>query len=119
MKCLRRTTYYQTALRSLSGFVCKRASGRRKPSVARSHGPDDRLAMPRSGKCNGHSRASRAARRPRGRVLGVDIDSVQLGGARAFVADKKLAIVEIVEADAYASPFPDGSFDLTHVRFPF
>jgi len=49
----------------------------------------------------------------------VDIDSVQLGGARAFVADKKLAIVEIVEADAYASPFPDGSFDLTHVRFPF
>jgi len=24
---------------------------------------------------------------PRGRVLGVDIDSVQLGGARAFVAD--------------------------------
>jgi len=27
--------------------------------------------------------------------------------------------VEIVEADAYASPFPDGSFDLTHVRFLF
>src|SRR5215831_19734629 len=101
MKCLRRTTYYQTALRSLSGFVCKRASGRRKPSVARSHGPDDRLAMPRSGKWgNGHSRASRAARRPRGRVLGVDIDSVQLGGARAFVAENALANVEILEADA-------------------
>ena len=27
--------------------------------------------------------------------------------------------MEIVEADAYASPFPDGSFDLTHVRFLF
>ena len=39
--------------------------------------------------------------------------------ARAFVAETRLANVEILEADAYASPLPAGSFDLTHVRFLF
>jgi len=56
---------------------------------------------------------------PSGQVIGVDIDPVQLRGARAFVADNKLANVEILEADAYASPLPDESFDLAHVRFLF
>jgi SAM-dependent methyltransferase len=49
----------------------------------------------------------------------VDVDPVQLRGARAFVADNKLANVEIIEADAYGSSLPDDSFDLAHVRFLF
>jgi SAM-dependent methyltransferase len=49
----------------------------------------------------------------------VDLDPLQLRGARAFVADNKFANVEIVEADAYASSLPAGSFDLAHVRFLF
>jgi SAM-dependent methyltransferase len=56
---------------------------------------------------------------PSGQVIGVDIDPVQLRGARAFVADNKLTNVEILEADAYASPLLDESFDLAHVRFLF
>jgi SAM-dependent methyltransferase len=56
---------------------------------------------------------------PSGQVIGVDVDPLQLRGARAFVADNKLANVEIVETDAYASSLPDGSFDLAHVRFLF
>jgi SAM-dependent methyltransferase len=56
---------------------------------------------------------------PSGQVIGVDVDPVQLRGARAFVADNKLANVEIVEADAYASSLTDNSFDLAHVRFLF
>jgi ubiquinone/menaquinone biosynthesis C-methylase UbiE len=55
----------------------------------------------------------------RGRVLGVDIDPVQLRGARAFVAENALANVEILEADAFASPLPTEALDLTHVRFLF
>jgi SAM-dependent methyltransferase len=54
-----------------------------------------------------------------GQVMGVDIDPVQLRGTRDFVADNKLANVEILQADAYASPLPDGLFDLAHVRFLF
>src|SRR5262249_13418559 len=50
---------------------------------------------------------------------GVDVDALQLRGARAFVADNRLANVEIVETDAYASSLPDGSFDLAHVPFLF
>jgi ubiquinone/menaquinone biosynthesis C-methylase UbiE len=56
---------------------------------------------------------------PSGQVIGVDVDPVQLRGARAFVADDKLANVEILAADAYASSLPDNSFDLAHVRFLF
>lgn len=37
---------------------------------------------------------------PSGQVVGVDVDPLQLRGARAFVADNKLANVEIVETDA-------------------
>jgi SAM-dependent methyltransferase len=56
---------------------------------------------------------------PSGRVVGVEIDPMQHRGARAFVAENSLANVEILEADAYASPLRAASFDLTHVRFLF
>src|SRR6516164_1301239 len=56
---------------------------------------------------------------PSGRIVGVEIDPLQLRAARAFVAETPLANVAILEADAYASPLPAGSFDLTHVRFLF
>jgi ubiquinone/menaquinone biosynthesis C-methylase UbiE len=35
-----------------------------------------------------------------GQVIGVDVDPVQLRGARAFVAENVLTNVEIIEADA-------------------
>jgi hypothetical protein len=44
---------------------------------------------------------------------------MQLCGAHAFVAENVLTNVEIIEADAYASPLPANSLDLTHVRFLF
>jgi SAM-dependent methyltransferase len=56
---------------------------------------------------------------PSGQVIGVDVDAMQLRGARAFVTDNNLANVEIIGADAYASSLPDNSFDLAHVRFLF
>jgi WD40 repeat protein len=43
----------------------------------------------------------------------------QLRGARVFDAENSPANVEILEADAYASPLSAHSFDLTHVRFRF
>ncbi|GGF32930.1 hypothetical protein GCM10011611_43900 [Aliidongia dinghuensis] len=56
---------------------------------------------------------------PRGTVVGLDQDAVQLAAARAHVAESGFANVEIVEADAYASALPDNSFDFVHVRFVF
>jgi ubiquinone/menaquinone biosynthesis C-methylase UbiE len=53
---------------------------------------------------------------PSGQVIGVDVDPLQLRGARAFVADNKLPNVE---TDAYASSLPANLFDLAHVRFLF
>ncbi len=52
-----------------------------------------------------------------GRVVGLDRDSRQLAGARAYLADNRLDNVEIVEGDAYRTGLPDASFDLVHVRF--
>jgi ubiquinone/menaquinone biosynthesis C-methylase UbiE len=43
---------------------------------------------------------------PSGRVVGVDMDPIQLRGARAFVAENVLANVEILEADATLLRFP-------------
>jgi SAM-dependent methyltransferase len=54
-----------------------------------------------------------------GKVVGLDRDSRQLAGARAYVADSRLDNIEIVEGDAYRTRLPDGSFDLVHVRFVF
>ena len=56
---------------------------------------------------------------PRGRVVGVEIDPVQLSAVRKYLADADLTNVEIQERDAYATGFPDASFDFTHVRFLF
>jgi ubiquinone/menaquinone biosynthesis C-methylase UbiE len=54
-----------------------------------------------------------------GRVVGVDIDRVQLNGARSFVAENALNNVEIIEGNVFASALSIGTFDLTHVRFLF
>ncbi len=54
-----------------------------------------------------------------GRVVGLDRDSRQLAGARAYLADNRLDNVEIVEGDAQHTGLPDASFDLVHVRFVF
>jgi SAM-dependent methyltransferase len=54
---------------------------------------------------------------PRGKVVGVDNDPLQLEAARAFVQDARLSNVEIVEGDAFATRFASGSFDLVHQRF--
>lgn len=54
-----------------------------------------------------------------GSVVGLDQDARQLEAARAYVAAQRLANVEIVQADGYATPFPDASFDFVHVRFVF
>jgi ubiquinone/menaquinone biosynthesis C-methylase UbiE len=54
---------------------------------------------------------------PKGHVIGVDLDAMQLAGAREFVQAQKLSNVEILEQDAYGAALPRESFDLTHVRF--
>jgi SAM-dependent methyltransferase len=56
---------------------------------------------------------------PQGRVVGVDVDAKQLDGARGLVHEAKLANVEILERDAYATGLPRESFDFAHVRFVF
>ncbi|MFT3954111.1 MAG: methyltransferase domain-containing protein [Piscinibacter sp.] len=52
-----------------------------------------------------------------GRVVGSDVDPRMLAAARAFVVDEKLAGVEIVEDDLFASRLPAAGFDLVHARF--
>ena len=52
-----------------------------------------------------------------GSVVGLDRDVQQLAAARAYVSENRLANVEIVEADAYASSLPSDSFDFVHARF--
>jgi SAM-dependent methyltransferase len=53
---------------------------------------------------------------PDGRVVGVDVDTVHLAMARAFVAERELANVEILQADAQHTGLPPASFDLVHAR---
>ncbi len=52
-----------------------------------------------------------------GTVIGLDSDSTQLGAARSFIEEAKLANVSIVEGDAFNTGLPAGHFDLVHVRF--
>ena len=52
-----------------------------------------------------------------GSVVRLDRDVQQLAAARAYVSENRLANVEIVEADAYASSLPSNSFDFVHARF--
>jgi len=54
-----------------------------------------------------------------GKVIGVDRDPLQLESAHALVRGKALANVVIKDADAYATGFAPGLFDLAHVRFLF
>jgi SAM-dependent methyltransferase len=54
---------------------------------------------------------------PGGRVVGLDADDKLLAAARAHVDGAGLTQVELVHGDAFATGFPDGSFDVAHVRF--
>ncbi len=56
---------------------------------------------------------------PRGQVVGVDRDPLQLAAVRAYVQEEGLTNVEVLDADAYATGLPNQSFDLVHVRFVF
>ncbi len=56
---------------------------------------------------------------PTGRVLGIDLDDVQLNGARALAEERQLTNVKVESRDAYNSGLPRASFDLAHVRFVF
>jgi ubiquinone/menaquinone biosynthesis C-methylase UbiE len=53
---------------------------------------------------------------PGGRVVGVDADPVHVAMARQLAASRRLADVEIMEADARQTGLPAGSFDLVHAR---
>jgi ubiquinone/menaquinone biosynthesis C-methylase UbiE len=53
---------------------------------------------------------------PGGRVVGLDADPVHIAMAREFTAQRGLADVEIVAADARRTGLPPGSFDLVHAR---
>jgi ubiquinone/menaquinone biosynthesis C-methylase UbiE len=54
---------------------------------------------------------------PTGRVVGLDADPVFLEHARALARARGLGNAEFVQADAYRTGLPRGSFDLVHVRF--
>ena len=53
---------------------------------------------------------------PDGRVVGLDADPVHVTMARQFAAERDLANVEVVEADARHTGLPADSFDLVHGR---
>jgi SAM-dependent methyltransferase len=53
---------------------------------------------------------------PGGRVAGLDADPVHVAMAREFTAQRGLASVRIVTADARRTGLPPGSFDLVHAR---
>jgi len=52
-----------------------------------------------------------------GKVLGIDIDPVQLAGARELVQSRALANTEILARDAFHTGLPDACLDQAHVRF--
>jgi SAM-dependent methyltransferase len=53
---------------------------------------------------------------PRGTVVGLDQDEAAVGLARAFVAEHRLANVEVRQGDARETGLPRASFDLAHAR---
>lgn len=53
---------------------------------------------------------------PTGFVVGVDAQADHVAAARSFCADRGLAHVEVLEADAAGTGLPGGSFDLAHAR---
>ncbi len=54
---------------------------------------------------------------PGGRAVGSDVQAGMLEAAREMVRAEKLANVELVEDDIFASALEPGSFDLVHARF--
>ncbi len=56
---------------------------------------------------------------PAGEVIGVENEALQLYGAREYVRAEDLPQVRVLEADAYDTGLPAGSFDLVHARFLF
>lgn len=52
-----------------------------------------------------------------GTVVGTDVSAPLLDAARAFVAEERLANVEVVHDDLFESQLSPGSFDLVHARF--
>jgi SAM-dependent methyltransferase len=53
---------------------------------------------------------------PTGAVVGLERDPRLVAQARAFVAERGLTNVEVVQGDARATGLPRGSFDLAHER---
>ena len=53
---------------------------------------------------------------PDGKVTGVDADPEHVAMATAFVEERGLSRVEVIEADARRTGLPSGSFDLVHAR---
>jgi len=56
---------------------------------------------------------------PSGRVVGIDTDSALLTAAQAYISQKELTNVEILECDARTAGLSHGAFDLVHERFVF
>jgi SAM-dependent methyltransferase len=53
---------------------------------------------------------------PAGRVVGLDVDPVNVALAREFAAERGLANVEVMQGDSHRTDFPSASFDLVHAR---
>lgn len=53
---------------------------------------------------------------PAGSVTAIDIDPAHVALARQFVADRKLANVEVRQGDARVTGLPSGNFDVVHAR---
>jgi SAM-dependent methyltransferase len=53
---------------------------------------------------------------PQGNVVGLEQSEGFVASARAFVADRNLANVKVVQGDAKATNLPRGSFDVVHAR---
>lgn len=53
---------------------------------------------------------------PTGRVVGLDMNPVHVAMARAFVRERGLTNVAVLQGDAACTGLPSGSFDLVHAR---
>jgi ubiquinone/menaquinone biosynthesis C-methylase UbiE len=53
---------------------------------------------------------------PHGSVVGLERNEHALQQARTFIAESRLANVEVLQGDAKATSLPRGSFDLVHAR---
>jgi SAM-dependent methyltransferase len=54
---------------------------------------------------------------PGGSVVGIEADPASLAAARRWLDAQHFGNVMVREGDAYATGYPDGAFDLVHVRF--